>query len=52
MKTTIRIPTVQYGYIEIETEVESQVEAIELHNDMIAVYKTTIPKADLKDDDF
>lgn len=49
MKAIIRVPTVQYGYIEVEVEVGSQAEAVQLHNDMIAVYKASVPEEQLKD---
>lgn len=56
MKATIRIPTVQFGYIELVDEFEGDLEIgllIETHNKVIAAYEAT--KADvqkLKDDNF
>lgn len=55
MKAIIRIPTVQFGYIELETEVQDGGGAglIKMHNELVAAYEAT--KADvqkLKDDNF
>lgn len=42
MKALITIPTVQYGKIELEMEVKSQLEAIDAHNTMLKLYKGTV----------
>lgn len=54
MKVTMRIPTVQYGYIEIEVpENWSRDEIIKYHNEFIAEYeKTRGYMQQLKDDNF
>jgi len=38
MKALIRIPTKQYGFIEIESEVNSAEDAIVAHNDILKLY--------------
>lgn len=38
MKATIRIPTTQYGFIELEAELDSAEEAIMAHNDILKLY--------------
>lgn len=38
MKALIRIPTTQYGFIEIESEVNSAEDAIVAHNDILKLY--------------
>lgn len=38
MKTTIRIPTTQYGFVEFEVEAPTVADAILLHNDAITFY--------------
>jgi len=38
MKAIIRIPTTQYGFVEIEAEVSSAEEAIVSHNDILKMY--------------
>lgn len=50
MKVTIRIPTVQFGYVEIETEANSQLEAIEIHNKLIELYKESVKVINNNDD--
>ena len=39
MKTILRIPTIQYGYIELESTVESAEEAIIKYNQIVELYK-------------
>lgn len=59
MKATIRIPTVQFGYIEIEVPVEVNGNLVNvgnvvgLHNNLVAEYeKTKAEVQKLKDDNF
>lgn len=61
MKATIRIPTVQFGYIEFEFEQRDLIDKektpadvlIEAHNEMLKRYETTKGEIQkLKDDNF
>ena len=47
MKATLRIPTVQYGYIEFEIEQLTPREIIKLHNEITELYKQSqVPKVE------
>jgi hypothetical protein len=55
MKAIIRIPTVQFGYIELQLDEQESltVDVVNLHNEMVAKYeakKAEVQK--LKDDNF
>lgn len=53
MKAIIRIPTVQFGYIEVEAEVTGPDDAVGVHNQFVAAYeKTKAEVQKLKDDNF
>jgi hypothetical protein len=53
MRATIRIPTVQFGYIEFDGDFVDQEEAIKFHNRAIGIYEGTKAEVQkLKDDNF
>jgi hypothetical protein len=55
MKAVIRIPTVQFGYIEVEVESTDGGPAgiVKIHNQFVAEYeKTKVDVQKLKDDNF
>lgn len=50
MKAVLRIPTTQYGYIEVEFWGTTQ-EIIGKHNEFVDKYEATVPKEELKDNE-
>lgn len=53
MKAIIRVPTVQFGYIEFEADFVDQEQAIMFHNRAVAIYEGTKAEIQkLKDDNF
>lgn len=50
MKSTIRIPTVQFGFMEVEWEANSYDEVVKTHNEMVEKYKASVPQ--LNNNDF
>lgn len=58
MKATIRIPTVQYGYIELDVEPIENLSSVDfikaivqLNATAIEAYKNSLPKADTNNND-
>lgn len=53
IKCTIRVPTTTYGFIELVAEVESPKDAVELHNNAVALYNAPVaPETALQPKEF
>lgn len=42
-RAMVRVPTIQFGYIEVEVEGSAK-EIVQVHNELVAAYKASLPE--------